>query len=159
MAINSNHQIEASVFGDPTHSNLAPWYTLNINNNTANTAQKFGSRNLAVRYNGTYRFDPTFDAAFTMNWNHFAEDPLPIVNITDETQTGGLPGQTGSFRAQGFGSFENYDSVTPRAIQFDVHKVVTILGQQHTISAGYTWAFPTYNDYERLQRPADFRSM
>jgi len=143
--INGSNSIEGSVFGDPTHSNLAPWSTLNINNGSANTSQTFGSRNLAVRYSGTIGSSLIVDGAFTMNWNRFAENPLPIVNITDETQTAGLPFQAGAFRAQGFGSFENYDS-NSKGIQFDVHKVVTILGQQHTFSAGYTWAFPTYDD-------------
>lgn len=143
--INGSNLVEASVFGDPTHSNSAAWSTLNINNTSANTAQKFGSRNLAVRYNGTIGSTLTVDAAFTMNWNNFAEDPAPIVNITDETQTAGKPKQVGAFRAQGFGSFENYTS-TAKGVQFDIHKVLTIMGQQHTISAGYSWAFPTYND-------------
>ncbi len=143
--LNQNNTIEGSVFSDPTHSNLAAWSTLNINNSSANTAQTFGGRNVAVRYSGTIGSSLVIDGAFTMNWNNFAESPLPIVNVTDETQTGGLPGQVGAFRAQGFGSFENYDS-NSKGIQFDVHKVVTIFGQQHTFSAGYTWAFPTYND-------------
>jgi len=143
--INSNHQIEASVFADPTHSNLAPWVTLNINNDSANTAQNFGGRNLAVRYSGIIGPSLTIDAAFTMNWNQFSESPLPIVNITDDTQAAGLPGQVGSFRAQGFGSFETYDS-NQKGIQFDVHKVFTIFGQQHTFTLGYNWVFPTYDD-------------
>jgi hypothetical protein len=143
--INGNHQIEGSVFGDPTHSNLAPWQTLNINNTSADTAQNFGGRNLAVRYSGILGSSLTVDAAFTMNWNYFGENPLPVVNITDETQSAGLPGQAGAFRAQGYGSFETYDS-NQKGIQFDVHKVVTIFGQQHTFTVGYNWVFPTYND-------------
>jgi len=150
--INANNSIEGSVFGDPTHSNLAPWSTLNINNNTANTMQTFGGRNLAVRYSGNVGSSLVIDGAFTMNWNNFAEDPQPIVNITDQTQTAGLFGQVGAFRAQGFGAFENYDS-NSKGVQFDVHKVVTILGQQHTFSAGYTWAFPTYNDSNSYSGP------
>ena len=143
--LNSNHQIEASVFGDPTHSNLAAWQTLNINNTSADTAQNFGGRNLAVRYSGIIGSSLTVDAAFTMNWNQFGENPLPIVNITDETQSAGLPGQVGAFRAQGYGSFETYNS-NQKGIQFDVHKIFTIFGQQHTFSAGYNWVFPTYDD-------------
>jgi len=150
--INSNHQIEASVFADPTHSNLAPWSTVNINNNSADTSQNFGGRNLAVRYSGIVGSSLTFDAAFTMNWNQFSESPLPIVNITDDTQTAGLAGQAGSFRAQGFGSFETYDS-NQKGIQFDVHKVVTIFGQQHTFTVGYNWTFPTYDDTNGYSGP------
>ena len=143
--LNQNHSIEASVFGDPTHSNLAPWSTLNIDNTSANSAQTFGSRNLAVRYNGILGSSLVVDGAFTMNWNSFTENPLSIPEIADLTQTAGLTGQRGQFRAQGFGSLETYDSLS-KGIQFDVHKTVTILGQQHTFSAGYIWNFPTYND-------------
>jgi len=151
LQLNQNHSLQGSVFGDPTHSDLAPWQTLNIDNTSANTSQKFGSRNVAVSYNGTISPTLTLFAAYTMNWVSFAEAPLPVVNITDDTQTGGRPGlgglpaQRGEFRAQGFGNFENSDS-NQKGIQFDVHKVWSILGQQHTLSAGYNWTFPTYND-------------
>ncbi len=143
--LNQNHQIEGSVFGDPTHSNLAPWSTLNIDNATANSKQNFGSRNLAVRYNGTLGSSLIVDAAYTMNWNQFFEAPFNLPEIADFTQTGGLQGQRGQFRAEGFGSFENYNS-TSKGIQFDAHKTFTILGQQHTISAGYGWNYPNYID-------------
>jgi hypothetical protein len=141
--LNQNHSIEASVFGDPTHSNLAPWSTLNIDNTSANSAQTFGSRNLAVRYNGTLGSSLVLDAAYTMNWNRFDENPLNVPEIADVTQTG--LGQRGQFRAQGFGNVETYDS-NSKGVQFDVHKTFTILGQQHTLSAGYIWNFPTYDD-------------
>jgi hypothetical protein len=143
--LNANHSIEASVFGDPTHSNFAPWSTLNIDNTTANTTQTFGSRNLAVRYNGILGSSLVLDAAFTMNWNNFDETPLSIPEIADLTQTAGLPGQRGEFRAQGFGTVETYDS-NSKGIQFDVHKTLAILGQQHTFSVGYNWLYPTYGD-------------
>lgn len=146
--LNSNHQIEASVFGDPTHSNLAPWATLNIDNNTTNSAQTFGSRNVAARYNGTFGSSLVVDAAFTMNWNTFYENPLNIVEIQDVTQVKcTTPGCTprGQFRAQGFGTVETYDS-NSKGIQFDAHKTWSILGQQHTFSLGYGWLYPTYAD-------------
>ena len=145
LQLNANHSIEASVFGDPTHSSLAPWSTLNIDNNSANTAQTFGSRNLAVRYDGTFGSSFVVDAAFTMNWNRFSETPVNVPEIADVTQTKGLAGQRGQFRAQGFGTVETYNS-NAKGIQFDVHKTLTILGQQHTFSAGYSWTFPTYDD-------------
>ena len=150
--LNQNHSVEASVFGDPTHSNLAPWSTLNIDNPSANSAQQFGSRNLAVRYNGTIGSSLVLDGAFTMNWNTFTESPLSIVEVADVTQEScpdlatcpnGKP--RGQFRGQGFGSVETYDS-NSKGIQFDVHKTLSILGEQHTFSAGYVWNFPTYND-------------
>jgi len=144
--INSSNQIEASVFGDPTHSNLTAWQTLNINNTSADSSATFGSRNLAVRYSGTVGSSLILDIAYVMNWNRYDENIPAFVNISDETQIAGLLGQAGAFRAQGFGSFDNYDS-SSKGIQFDVHKVWTILGQQHTFSVGYTWQFPNYLDH------------
>ena len=147
--LNQNHSVEASIFGDPTHSNLAPWSTLNIDNASANSAQTFGSRNLAVRYNGTIGSSLVLDAAFTMNWNNFSEVPPSIVEVADITQEACtiLLGCTprGQFRGQGFGTVETYDS-NSKGIQFDVHKSFSILGEQHTLSVGYVWNFPTYND-------------
>ena len=153
--INQNHQIEGSVFGDPTHSNFAPWSTLNIgtpsasvNNTTPYSTQYFGSRNLAVRYNGTFGSSLVLDGAFTMNWNYFTETPASVVDIADLTQItcatlGCAP--RGQFRAQGFGTLETYDS-NSKGIQVDVHKTFTILGQQHTLSVGYNWNYPNYTD-------------
>lgn len=146
--LNQSHAIEASVFGDPTHSDLAPWSTLNIDNTSANSVQTFGSRNLAVRYDGTIGSSLVVDGAFTMNWNRFNENPLNIPEIADLTQVAcTAPGcaPRGQFRAQGFGTVETYDS-NSKGIQFDVKKTVSILGQQHTLSAGYGWIYPIYND-------------
>lgn len=151
--INSNHQIESSIFGDPTHTNSAPQQTLNIDNTSANSSQKYGSRNWAVRYSGILGTSMDVDAAFTWNWNKFSENfAANLPNITDETQIGGLSGQRGSFRAQGYGNFEFYDSNT-KGVQFDVHKEFSIMGQHHTLSAGYTWQFPTYPDTNGYSGP------
>jgi hypothetical protein len=151
--LSPNHSIESSVFGDPAHTNSAPWQTLNIDNATANSSQIYGSRNWAVRYNGTIGSSLVVDAAFTMNWNKFTEDQsADLPNITDETQIGGLTGQRGAFRAQGYGAFEYHDSTT-KGLQFDAHKEFSLLGQHHTISAGYTWQFPTYPDTQGYSGP------
>jgi len=146
--LNQNHAIEASVFGDPTHSDLVTWATLNIDNKSADSAQKFGSRNVAVRYDGTFGSSLVVDGAFTMNWNTFNEVPLSVVEIADVTQVKcTIPGCTprGQFRGQGFGTLETYDS-NSKGIQFDVKKTKSILGQQHTFSLGYGWMYPTYAD-------------
>jgi hypothetical protein len=151
--INSNHQIESSIFGDPTHTNPAPQQTLNIDNTSANSSQKYGSRNWAVRYSGILGTSLDVDAAFTWNWNKFSENfAANLPNITDETQIAGLQGQRGAFRAQGYGNYEFYDSNT-KGMQFDVHKEFSIMGQHHTISAGYTWQFPTYPDTNGYSGP------
>jgi len=107
--LNSNHQIEGSVFGDPTHSNAAPWATLNMITTSANTLQKFGSRNVAVRYSGTFGSSLTLNGAFTMNWNNFAEDRSLSSTLPMRRKSPGYP-ISGSIPGPGFGSFESYDS-------------------------------------------------
>jgi hypothetical protein len=151
--LNSNHSIESSVFGDPAHSNSAPWQTLNIDNTTANSSQIYGSRNWAVSYNGTFGSSLALNGAFTWNWNKFTENQsADLPNITDETQIAGLSGQRGAFRAQGYGSFEYHDSNT-KGLQFDGHKEFSLLGQHHTLSAGYSWQFITYPDTQGYSGP------
>ena len=144
--INNVHTLESSVFGDPSHTNTGPWTTLTASNLTTNSKWNYGTRNWAVRYDGTIGSSWLVDAAFTWSWNHFAETPQSdVVQILDQTQTQNLPGQAGQFTAQGFGYNEPYDSNT-RSISADTSKTVHILGQAHTFSFGYTWQFPVYND-------------
>jgi hypothetical protein len=143
--ISNTQTIESSVFGDPSHTNHVPWSTLNATDTSVTSKWDFGTRNWAVRYDGAFGASFLVDAAFTWSWNHFTETPSSnVVQIGDNTQTAGLPGQAGAFIGQGFGFFEPYDGNT-RSVQGDVSKTAHFLGQ-HTISAGYTWQFPVYND-------------
>ena len=155
LQLNSNNQIEASVFGDPTHTNPSSFNTLNVDNDSANSSQVYGSRNLAVRYNGTFGSSFVVDAAFTMNWNRFSEDlAANVPEILDQTQLTTTDGSQarGQFVGQGYGNFEFYNS-NAKGVQFDVHKEFTILGGHHTLSAGYTWQFPTYVDQNGYSGP------
>ena len=145
--INNSHTIESSISADPSHTNATAFATLTANDKTANSAWNYGTRNWAVRYDGALSTTWLVDAAFTWSWNHFHEKPLfDITQIVDNTQIYfGQPTQRGSFNAQGFGFSEPYDSNT-KSIQGDTSKTFHFLGSQHTISAGYTWQFPTYDD-------------
>jgi len=139
--INDRHTLESSVFGDPSHTNHVPWSNLNATDTSVNSKWDFGTRNWAVRYDGTIGSSWLVDGAFTWSWNHFTETPAAdITQISDETLLGGK----GVFNAQGFGFLEPYDSNT-RSLQFDTSKTFHMLGQ-HTISVGYTWQFPVYDD-------------
>src|ERR1700674_1479326 len=139
--INDRHNIESSVFGDPSHTNNVPWATLNASDNTVNSKWDYGTRNWAVRYDGALTNTWLIDGAFTWSWNHFTEKPLAdVTQIVDET---GLA-QASTFNAQGFGFLEPYDSNT-KSLSFDTSKTYRFLGQ-HTFSTGYTWQFPIYND-------------
>jgi hypothetical protein len=147
--ISDRHTIETSIFGDPSHTNHVPWSTLNATETSVNSKWDFGTRNWAVRYDGALSSTWLLDAAFTWSWNHFTETPTAdIVQITDQTQTAGVPGQAGQFVAQGFGFLEPYDSNT-RSLSGDTSKSFHFLGQ-HTLSVGYTWQFPVYNDITKF---------
>ena len=111
--ISNSHTIESSVFGDPNSRNNAPSPNLlNADSTSVNSSWNYGTRNWDTRYDGALTPTWTIDAAFTWSWNHFTEAPADIVQIVDQTQVAGNPGQRGTFTAQGFGFFEPYDSNT-----------------------------------------------
>ena len=150
--LNTKHRIESSVFGDPSLTNSTAWAALNIDNNSADSILDYGGRSWATRYDGTLGADWIVSGNFAWNWNRFNETPTSnIFRIQDLTQTAGLPGQRGSFRAQGLGFFENYDSNT-KSLAFDTSKGFTI-GGHHTFSVGYYWQFPTYVDANGYSGP------
>ncbi|MFI5096715.1 MAG: TonB-dependent receptor domain-containing protein [Candidatus Acidiferrales bacterium] len=144
--INSLHTIESTISADPSSTNDAPYATLTANDKTANSSWNYGTRNWSVRYDGTFGSSFLVDGAFTWSWNHFSEKPLfDITQVFDNTQIYGLTGQRGAFNAQGFGFSEPYDSQT-KSLQGSVSKTFHLFGNQHTLSGGYTWQFPSYND-------------
>jgi len=150
--LNDRHSIESTVSGDPAHTNAGPFNSLNIDNTSANSSWNLGSRNWAVRYNGALGSDFLINGAFTWNWNHYSETPAQdIYEIVDLTQTGGLPGQRGSFRAQGIGLFEPYDS-NSKGLEVDGAKGYRF-GGSHTFSLGYTYQKPNYDDTTNRSGP------
>jgi hypothetical protein len=143
----TNSQIlESTVSADPSHTNAAPFSTLNSDNASANSKWDYGTRNWSVRYDGTFGSSFLVDGAFTWGWNHFTETPAQnIYGIVDSTQIAGLAGQRGSFNAQGLGLTEPYDANT-KGLQGDVTKTFHFLGSQHALSVGYNWQFPHYDE-------------
>jgi len=143
--LSNTQTIESTVSADPSHNNPNPYATLTANDKTANSSWDYGTRNLSVRYDGAFGSSLLADAAFTWSWNHFHETPaFDVTQIVDQTQIY-LPGQRGSFNAQGFGFSEPYDSQT-KSVQGDITKTFHLFGSTHALSAGYTWQFPTYDD-------------
>src|SRR5207253_2164680 len=127
--------------------------TLNAQNSTVNSQWSYGTRNWSARYDGALTSTWTVDGAFTWSWNKFSETPsADVVQIVDNTQTAGLPGQAGTYTAQGFGFHEPYDSNT-RGISADTTKTFRFLGNQHTLSLCYIWQFPIYNDITNYSGP------
>jgi hypothetical protein len=141
--ITTNHSLAFSIFGDPTKTNLTSHNNLNIDNTTAQSILDFGTRNTALRYNGTLSPTWTLSASFSQGKNRFNETGFAdVFQITDLTQTGGLAGQRGSFVAQGLGFFEPTNGTTYRAT-FDTTKNVTFLGS-HTFGLGYQYQRASY---------------
>jgi hypothetical protein len=65
------------VLGDPTTSNDVPWSTLNATDKTVNSKWAYGTRNWAVRYDGTLTSTWLVDGAFTWSWNRKSYSPIP----------------------------------------------------------------------------------
>jgi hypothetical protein len=142
--INSDHTVAFSIFGDPTKTNKSSYNTLNIDNASAQSVLDFGTRNIAIRYNGALTPTWTFSSSFSQGKNTFNETGFDdIYQVTDLTQTGGLPGQRGSFIAQGLGFFEPTESITYRYTA-DTSKTFNFLGS-HNMGLGYQYQRALYS--------------
>ena len=151
--MNSKLTLESSIFGDPSHTNTVPWFTLASNNVSANSNWNYGTRNWATRVQTTLSPTWTADIAYTYAWNHFTESPAfsNLYPIDDQTQTAGLPGQAGDFQAQGLADIFNYKS-QGQSITFDTQKIFRAAGN-HTISLGYFWQDPRYDSVTVYSTP------
>lgn len=133
------HQFNFSIFGDPTRTNSAPFNTLNIDNTTANSILDYGTRNTAIRYNGTLTSTWTVAVSFSQGKNHFDEIPTADVNqIVNRTDT-----VRGNFVAAGLGFTEPTDGTTYRAT-IDTTKQASFLGT-HTFAVGYNFQRAYYS--------------
>jgi hypothetical protein len=134
--INSNHQVESSIFGDPSHTGFGRLRSLNVDNTTGFSRLKFGTRNWVVRYNGVLSPSWLANASFTWGANHLDETGFADLNrITDFTQSDGLPGQRGVFRPVGLGLFE-LTMANTFGFSLDTSKQFKQWGV-HTFSIGY----------------------
>jgi hypothetical protein len=142
--INTNNTLSFSIFGDPSQTNKSSFSSLNIDNTTAFSVLDFGSRNLALRWNGTLTSSWTMTASLAQNKNHFSETGFDNFNqIVDRTQT--AAGQRGSFVAIGRGFIEPTQGKTWR-FDWSTQKIWTgpkWLGQ-HTLSVGYQYQHGEY---------------
>src|SRR5262245_32058855 len=144
--VNPNHQVNFSIFGDPTTTNVAPFNILNIDNTTANSRLTYGTRNTAVRYNGSLSSSWTVSASISQGRNSFDEsDFASVANIID--RTGRINTATGKprgvFTAVGLGFFEPTNSTTYRSTA-DTQKQFSFLGK-HTFGTGYTFQRSYYD--------------
>ncbi len=143
--ITSNHTLAYSIYGDPTKTNVSSFATLNIDNTTASSLLDFGSRNQALRYNGSLSPTWTLSASFSQSNNHFDETGFANFNqIVDRTGVGVSTGATrGQFTAIGRGFVEPTEGKT-RRFSADTQKQVSFWGT-HSFGVGYQFQKAFYN--------------
>jgi Carboxypeptidase regulatory-like domain len=150
--INDKHQIESSIFGDPTRTttgaqnwnspaNILTGPILAAPNDTTFSRWNYGSRNWVIRYNGTLSPSWLVNASFTWSNSRFTETPLfNATQISDRTNPANI------HPLQGFGFLED-NHEDDYALNFDTQKIGHWLGQ-HTLSFGYRYERPNYNDFK-----------
>jgi hypothetical protein len=180
--LNDKNTLEASVFGDPTYSNLAPWARYDegptgFPNTTGFSKLDFGNRDFVARYNGT--LSPTWVLNIDATWQHnrFTEGGYDngVSRILDQTQTcAGVTGgagfcsnptqvqgfsgtvppdvQEGQFTAVGKGFTENTTDES-YGIHVNTTKIVNFWGQ-HSIDIGYGYNRPYYDGGRTNSGPA-----
>jgi Carboxypeptidase regulatory-like domain/TonB dependent receptor len=147
--LTNSQTIESSVSGDPSHTNAAPFSSMNEANTSGYSKFNYGTRNWSTRYDGAFGSSLLVDGAFTWAWNQFTETPAfpQVYGIQDSTQIAGITGQVGQFIASGeFAPIEPYDSNT-KGVNGDITKTVHFAGSQ-SISVGGTVQFPHYFDHQ-----------
>ena len=141
--INDNHQIESSVFGDPTIVHTGEQaLVLNTPNVTQMSKLDYGTRNWVVRYNGTLSSSWLINGSFTWGNNRATETPV----APDVLQVALRPDARHISQLQGLGFFENHDT-NNYAINIDTQKIIHGWGT-HTVSVGYRYERPNYHDFE-----------
>lgn len=142
--LSDNHSFEGSIFGDPSSTNVGSFRTLTIDNHSADSSLEYGSRNLAIRWNGAFSTTWLMNASFTWSHNKFTETPaFNVYNIVDRLQALGLPGQRGIFTAQGLGFLENTEGDT-YGFNLDTTKQFKLWGN-HSINVGFRFELPRFD--------------
>ena len=152
LRLSDQHSVEASFFGDPSHTSTGSWRSLLYNNTSGMSKLDFGSRNFTVHYNGT--LSPTWLLNVGFSWMHNTFDENfndtfnggPNFLVADYTQTAGLPGQHGIYNMQGVGFYENTNS-NNYGIDVNTSKVVHF-GGEHTFGVGYKLELPRYDPFK-----------
>ncbi len=158
--ISPNHQLAFSIFGDPSKTNKSSFRSLIIDNTTSDSVLDFGTRNIALRYNGNWSPTLTFNASLGLGRSHFNETGFDNFNqladrrgsdqLNVQAFTGQLPAR-GNFTAIGLGFFEPTVSQTKRA-DFNLSKTHSMWGQ-HTASIGYSFQRGTYDGMRERSGP------
>ena len=150
--LNDSHQIEASLFGDPTYGQASPNATRVTSSNTTFDKLQYGTRNFVVRYNGTLSPSWLVNASWSLGHNNLNDTPLApnVYGIADLVQRNpcGAPlfnplctsttnALRGSFERQGIGYYENTKGDN-YGLNFDTSKSFHFMGQ-HNLTVGYRY--------------------
>ncbi len=149
--IGSRHQLEGSVFGDPSTTPMTYNRGLNASNNLRESKFDYGSRTWTGRYTGALTPAIVVTANYSNYNNHFTETPLfNGYEMVDNTpvQEGTGPAST----YNGLGYLENTQANTH---QFNTTAswIKSVWGQ-HTFQIGYQFEDDPYNDVERYSGPS-----
>jgi hypothetical protein len=147
--VSPKHQFTFSIFGDPTKTNNSSFAFLNIDNNTADSVLDYGTRNWAVRYNGSLSNTWTINSSFSQGRSHFNETGFADVNqIAIRLPIDAI---RGNYTAVGRGFVEPTESTNWK---WDVNtaKIWNMWGQ-HTIGIGYTYQRSLYSGSRERSGP------
>jgi hypothetical protein len=148
--IGSKHQLEGSVFGDPSSTPTTFNRGLNSNDNLRESALSYGSRTWSGRYTGALTNSLVVMANYSEYYNHFNENP----KFNGYEQLDNTPVQEGtgsSFTYNGLGYLENTVSHTH---QFATSMTLTkSFWGQHTLQLGYQFEDDPYDDVELYSGP------
>jgi Carboxypeptidase regulatory-like domain len=147
--VSPKHQFTFSIFGDPTKTNNSSFAFLNIDNNTADSVLDYGTRNWAVRYNGSLSNTWTINSSFSQGRSHFNETGFADVNqIAIRLPIDDI---RGNYTAVGRGFVEPTESTNWK---WDVNtaKIWNMWGQ-HTIGVGYTYQRSLYSGSRERSGP------
>jgi hypothetical protein len=152
--ISSNHQVEGSVFGDPSDVpvGFTRFTSLAADDDLRASGLDYGSRTWTGRYTGVLSRNWIFTANYSNYFNKFTETPkYQGYQITDNVP---VQERTGTQRIYGgLGFLENTES---RADQINAMTTwnANVLGT-HQIDLGYGWEDIEYDDFQR-RTGADF---
>ena len=150
--ISSRHQLEGSVFGDPsiTPTNFTRVSSLSSSDNLRESGLDYGSRTWTGRYNGALTNTWVVSANFSNYFNSFTESPkFNGYQVTDNT---GIQEKTGPAKvSNGLGFLEGSES---RVHEFSVTSShnFRLLGS-HTVDYGFQFEDVNYDDNQRYTGP------
>ncbi|HYV13619.1 MAG TPA: carboxypeptidase regulatory-like domain-containing protein [Pyrinomonadaceae bacterium] len=139
--LNQNHQLTFSIFGDPTKTNLSEFSFLNTDNETAASALDFGTRNWAIRYNGSLSNTWTVNSNFSQGRSTF--DETGFANVNQIALRTPIDPIRGNYNLAGRGFVEPTES-TNWKWDLNTAKIINRWGQ-HTVGLGYTYQRSLYS--------------